>query len=62
MATPSKRGKYLFEANDLVDDFIFNVVIKHVNTDQIRNFARHFGLEFDFLPTTDQLTTEAQVS
>ena len=58
MATPSKKGKYLYEANDLVDNFLFNVVIKHVNIDKISDFARHFEIE----QIADPLTQEAQVS
>ena len=58
MATPSKRGKYLSEANDLLDNFLFNVVIKHVNVDKINDFARHFEIEL----IADPLTQEARVS
>ena len=58
MATPSKRGKYLYESNDLVDDFLFNVVIKHVNIDKISDFTRHFEIEL----IADPLTQEALVS
>ena len=56
MATPSKRGKYLYDVNDLLDNFLFNVVIKHVNIDKVSDFARHFGIEL----IADPLTQEAR--
>ena len=48
MATPSKRRKYLYEADDLVDEFLFNVVTKHVNIENISLFGLKFGED---LPT-----------
>ena len=43
MATPSKKGKYLYEANDVVDDQLFEVVTKHVNIDSIDTFGQIIG-------------------
>ena len=45
MATPSKKGKYLYEANDLVDDQLFEVVRNHVNIDHVGIFGQRIGEE-----------------
>ena len=56
MATPSKKGKYLYEANDLVDEFLFNEVANHVNPD----FISRFGLKFYSDLPYDQFAREGQ--
>ena len=57
MATPSKKGRYLYEADDFVDDFLFNEVAKHVKIDQIGAFVRTFREQ----ETIEPLTWEEQI-
>ena len=56
MATPSKKGKYLYKADDLVDDFLFDEVAKDLKIDQIGAFVRTFREE----ETIEPLTWEEQ--
>ena len=58
MATASKKGKYLYEANDLVDDFLFNEVTKHLNVDKIGVFGLKVAEELPFEPWTGEGQTQ----
>ena len=52
MATASKRGKFLYEEDDLVDDFFFNELAKHIVPTKLTSLAEHLDLpeaKFDFL-------------
>ena len=63
MATPSKKGKYSYEGNDLVDEFLFNLVTNHVNIDIISLFGLKFGedLPIDPLAAEDQVQQVNQI-
>ena len=56
MATASKKRKYLYEEDDLVDDFLFSEVAKHLNGDKIGVF----GLKIDEDLPFESLTREGQ--
>ena len=58
MATSSKKGKYLYEANDLVDDFLFNEVTKHLNVDKIGVFGPKIDEDLPFEPLTVEGQTQ----
>ena len=55
MATPSKKGKYLYEANDIVDDQLFEVVTKHVNIANIGTFGQRISEDSPLDPFAGQL-------
>ena len=56
MATASKKGKYLYEEDDLLDDFLFNEVAKHLNGDKIGVFGLKIAEDLPF----ESLTGEGQ--
>ena len=56
MATASKKGKFIFEQvyeeDELVDDFFFDQLAKHISATKITSFVEHLDLpeaKFDFL-------------
>ena len=62
MATPSKKGKYLYEANDLVDDFLFNKVVKHVNIEHIEAFGLKLGGHVLVDPSAGEVHAVSRIS
>ena len=56
MASASKRGKFMYEQvyeeDDLVDDFFFNELAKHIVPTKLASLVEHMALpeaKFDFL-------------
>ena len=56
MATPNKKGKFIceqvYEEHDLVDDFFFNELAKHIVPTKLTSLVEHLDLpeaKFDFL-------------
>ena len=56
MATASKRGKFIYEQvyeeDDLVDDFFFNELAKHIVPTKLTSLVEHLDLpeaKFDLL-------------
>ena len=55
MATLSKQGKYLYEANDIVNDQLFEVVKKHMNIANIGTFGQRISQDSPLDPFAGQL-------
>ena len=67
MATASKRGKFIYEQvyeeDDLVDDFFFNELAKHIVLSKLTALVEHLDLpeaKFDFLQDFLVQTTSVQ--
>ena len=63
MATTSKRLKYFYEPNDLVNAFLFDKVAKHVNIESKGAFELKLGGDAPFDPFTEttQLVSTAKI-
>ena len=61
MATPSKKGKYHYEANDIVDDQLFEVVTKHVNVANIGTFGQRISEDSWLDPFAGQLERVSKI-